>query len=125
MADHLEITAEAMDQWLTALQRKVDKIKTDEEYYKSATELLDITSAFIVLLHSFGDILDEESIDICIIRTVTILSLVKSHLISRKVFEEASKEVKKRRLSDIKNIRTKALEEVVYIIREHDLPNIP
>jgi hypothetical protein len=124
MATQVEIIAELMDSWIVATQRKINKIQTDEDYYRSSTELLDIAGSFIVLLEGFGDIIDEDCIDACIYRLMTILSMIKYHMSSRKLFEEAPEKACKDRLSDISKIRTKSLEEIIYIIRLHNLPNI-
>jgi hypothetical protein len=122
--DQLQLTAEALDQWVLALQKRITKTKTDTEYYKTASELLDIVGGtFPLLLQEFGDVLDESSIDTCVYRTITVLSLIKNHTISRKAFEEANEENKKTRLAEIKIMRAKALDEIVFIIRNHDLPN--
>lgn len=123
--DQLQTIAEAMGQWAETGYRRVDKVKVDIEYHKASLGLLDLTGAFIFILHDFSDILSDESADICIYRTISSLALVKSHTKSRKLFNTACEETKKNRLAEVKIMKSRALDELILIINEYDFPNLP
>lgn len=123
--DRLQVIAEAMSQWAETAYRRVSKTKIDIEYHKASSDLLDLTGAFMFILHDFSDILSDESADICIHRTISSLALVKSHTRSSKLFNAAGEEARRSRLAEVKIMKSKALDELILIINEYDFPNLP